>query len=168
MLAAGSAARGQAFLTKEEALRVCFPEPMRIEQRTVFLSEQQVRRIQDRARTKVTSKLVTYFVGFDSTGLRGFAFLETQIVRTMPQTLLVFLSPQAHIESVELVAFHEPLDYRPPQRWLELFRQRALDDDLWLKRGVHNIAGATITARTTVTTLRRVLATCETVVVRED
>jgi len=87
-------------------------------------------------------------------------FVETGIVRTMPQTLLIHVSPEAVVRSVELLAFHEPADYRPPEGWLRLFRDRPLDDELWLKHGIQNIVGATITSQTTIATVRRVLATC--------
>ena len=134
---------------------------MPIERRTAFLTDDEVRGIEERARAKVGSKLITYYIGIDSGRVYGYAFIETHIVRTMPQTLLIHVSPDAVIRSVELLAFHEPADYRAPQGWLTALQNRELDDELWLKRGVHNIAGATITAQTTIATLRRVLATYE-------
>lgn len=151
---------GQDHLTKEEALRLCFPEPAVIESRTVFLTDDQVREIEQRARSKVPSKLLTYYIGVDSTGIQGYAFIETAIVRTMPQTLLVSVGPDGQTRFVELLAFHEPADYRAPRRWLDQLHNRRLDEELWLKRGVQNIAGATITAHTTIDVIRRVLATC--------
>ena len=154
----------QSFISKEEALRLCFPEPMTIERRTAFLTDEEARAIEDRAHSKVPSRLLTYYVGRDSATIRGYAFIETDIVRTMPQTLLIHIAPDARVRSVELLAFHEPADYRAPQPWLDLFRNRRLDEELWLKRGLHNIAGATITGQTTISLVRRMLATCEIVV----
>lgn len=156
-----AAAPGQPVLTAQEALRLCFPEPMTVERHTLFLTEAQVQAIRERARAGVPSQLVTYYSGRDSSGVQGYAFIETHIVRTMPQTILVHVSPQSVIRSVELLAFHEPADYRAPERWFEQFDGRGIDSDLWLRRGVHNIAGATITSQTTLDVVRRILATVE-------
>jgi hypothetical protein len=153
------ATHAQGHLSKEEALRLCFPEPATIEPRTQFLTDEQVREIEQRARAMVPSKLLTYYIGVDSAGIQGYAFIETVTVRTMPQTLLVSIGPDGQTRFVELLAFHEPADYRAPRQWLDQLQNRQLDEDLWLKRGIQNIAGATITAHTTIAVIRRVLAT---------
>ena len=61
-------------------------------------------------------------------------------------------------ERVELLAFFEPPDYEPPARWLNQFKGRRLNDDLYLKRGLRNISGATLTAQSFADGVRRALA----------
>jgi len=158
---------GQVYLTRDEALKLYFPEALSVERKTVFLTDQQVDLIQSRARAKVESKVLTYYIGRDAAGVQGYAFFETQTVRTMPETYLVVVEPDSSVRAVEVLAFYEPEDYLPPKRWLGLFRNKTLRDDLWLKRGVHNIVGATISAQSITDGVRRILATFEVAVPKE-
>ncbi|MGH2567139.1 MAG: FMN-binding protein [Bacteroidota bacterium] len=158
---------GQVYLTRDEALKLYFPEALSVERKTVFLTDRQVDLIQSRARAKVESKVLTYYVGRSAVGVQGYAFFETQTVRTMPETYLVVVDPDSSVRAVEMLAFYEPEDYLPPNRWLGLFSNKTLRDDLWLKRGVQNIVGATISAQSITDGVRRILATFEVAVPKE-
>lgn len=149
---------GQVRMTREEALALYFPGAT-IERSTAFLTDGQVDAIQQRARASVESKIVTYYTASEENTPVGTAFLETKTVRTMPATFIVVINPDTTVRSVELLAFHEPEDYMPSRRWLDQFNEAGLRDDLFLKRGVQNIAGATLSARAISDAVRRLLAT---------
>lgn len=148
----------QVYLTRDEALKQYF-EDGAVEKKVVFLTDEQVTSIQEVARSKVESKIVTYYVGTRDDSIQGYAFFETHVVRTMPETFMAVVAPDGSLIGVEILAFYEPEDYLPPKRWLSLLRGRRLDDNLWLKRGVQNIVGATLSANAITTSVRRVLAT---------
>jgi Na+-translocating ferredoxin:NAD+ oxidoreductase RnfG subunit len=148
----------QAKLTKDEALALHFPG-MSVERSTIFLTEDQQAAIQRAARARVESKVVTTYVARHLGRVAGTAFFETMTVRTMPATIMVVVDPDTSIRVVELLAFTEPPDYQPSARWMSQFAGRTPADDLYLKRGVHAIAGATITAQTITDGVRRLLAT---------
>ncbi|MEX2115958.1 MAG: FMN-binding protein [Bacteroidota bacterium] len=156
----------QVYLTKDAALALYFPEAT-IERRTVFLTDSQVQVIQNSAKAKVSSRVVTYYVGMNAGRVTGYAFFETHIVRTMPATFMIVVNPDSTVRAVELLAFYEPEDYRPPKRWLELFGGKSMQSDLWLKRGVQNIVGATLSAQSISDGVRRTLALYETAVAGE-
>lgn len=149
----------QVFLTKDEALRIFFPEPASIERRNLFLTDAEVDRIQAQAKAKVGSKIVTYYVGRLDNHVQGYAFLDTRTIRTEPATYMVVINPDSSLRAVELLAFYEPEDYLPPKRWLSLFEKKKNNDDLWLKRGIHSISGATLSAQAITEGVRRILAT---------
>ncbi|MBI3587499.1 MAG: FMN-binding protein [Ignavibacteriales bacterium] len=157
---------GQVYLTKEQALKLYFPNAT-VERKTVFLTDQQVEKIQTQAKSKVESKLVTYYVGKGASGAEGYAFFETHVVRTLPETFMVVLEADGSIRAVEILAFYEPEDYLPPKRWLALFQKKNVQSDLWLKRGVQNIVGATLSAQGITEGVRKVLATFETAIPKE-
>jgi hypothetical protein len=71
---------------------------------------------------------------------------------------MVVVAPDGSIARVELLSFDEPLEYVPKPRWYEEFRGRRLDQELNLKRGIHAVTGATLTARATVAAVREALA----------
>jgi hypothetical protein len=158
---------GQVHLTRDEALNLAFPAVATIDRKTAFLDDQQVHQIQQLAKAKVESKIVTYYVGRADTGVVGYAFFETHIVRTMPETFMAVVSPDGTVKMVEILAFYEPEDYRPSTRWLGQFSHRRISEDLWLKRGVRNISGATMSAHALTEGVRRILATYS-VIVQKD
>lgn len=159
--------RAQVFLTKDEALKRAFGPSASIERRTVFLTDEQVEQIRKRAKAKVESKIVTYYVGKTDTGVQGYAFFETHVVRTMPATYMVVVSPDATVRGVEILAFYEPEDYLPPARWLNQFDGQRLSDELWVKRSIRNISGATLSAHAITEGSRRILATFEVALQKE-
>lgn len=163
----GAAAFGQVYLTKDEALKQYFPTATSIDRKTLFLTDQEVQNIQRKARSKVDSKIVTYYIGRRGTEALGYAFLETQIVRTMPETFMVVIDPEGAVEAVEILAFFEPEDYLPPKRWLALFRRKTSESDLWLKRGIQNIVGATLSAQGITEGVRKALVLYELAVSKE-
>jgi hypothetical protein len=160
------AARSQVYLTREAALELYFSGG-RVERRTLFLTDQEVSAIQSTAKARVPSKIVTYYVGRNEQKVIGYAFFDTHVVRTMPATIMIVVNPDSSIRAVELLAFYEPEDYRPPDRWLELFRGKTLRNDLWLKRGIHNIVGATLSAQSIADAVRVTLATFQAAVPKD-
>ncbi len=153
----------QIRMTRDDALEAYFPGAA-VERQTAFLTDEEVRRIQQRSQARVDSKVLTYYVARRNGRLTGTAFLETRTVRTMPVTFIAVVAPDSSIRAVEILAFHEPDDYAPPGRWLAQFTGRRLTDDLFLKRGIHTMAGATLTAQVLSDGARRLLASYEVVV----
>lgn len=90
--------------------------------------------------------------------LRGVAYLDHHRVRTLPETLLVVVTPEGAIKDVQVLEFHEPLEYMPGRIWYEQLLDRSLDRNLYLKRGIDGVTGATLTARATTQATRRTLA----------
>ncbi len=162
-LLCSTGAWAQVYLTKEAALQLYFPNAT-VERKTLFLTEEQVQVIQNSAKAKVTSRVVTYYVGMNNGMPEGYAFFETHVVRTMPAIFMIVVNPDSTVRAVELLAFYEPEDYRPPERWLDLFDGKSSKSDLWLKRGIQNIVGATLSAQSITDGVRRTLALFETAV----
>jgi hypothetical protein len=163
----GEPALAQVFLTRDEALREYFPPPAVIQRRTVYLTDAQVHGIEEQARAKVDSRLVTYYVATSGGKTLGYAFFVTHTVRTMPETFVAIVDPDSTVRGVEILAFHEPEDYRPTRRWLDQFNRIGPQSDLRLKRGIANIAGATITAEGITSRVRVILATFTTTIPKE-
>lgn len=112
-----------------------------------------------RAGTAPESRLFTYYRGTRDDALTGFAVIDIHTVRTLPEALLVVLTPTGTVERVVLLAFHEPPEYRPSERWLGQFAGRRLDTDGWrVGRDLHGISGATLTAHAVRDAVRRIVA----------
>lgn len=148
----------RVLLSQREALALAFPAEMLVERRTAYLTDEQQRRAQEAGHVKVESKVWAYYVGASSLGVRGYAYFETHVVRTMPETFMVALAPDGSVRFVEILAFLEPEDYLPRPRWLAQFPGRELDGELFVRRGIRNITGATLSSQALADGLRRVLA----------
>ncbi|UCH84064.1 MAG: FMN-binding protein [Candidatus Latescibacterota bacterium] len=156
----------EVFHSKESALRLAFPDADTVDKREIFLSSEQVEEVERLARVQVPSRLVTVYIGRKSGSPLGYAFIETHQVRTLPETILIVLEPDGRVRDIYMLAFHEPPEYGPPDRWLGQFQGRLLDDDLSLRGEVAGIAGATLTATAITAALRKTLATLQVALLR--
>lgn len=150
----------QLRLTQEQALRLAFPEPARIERRTAFLDDGQLERARQLAGpgVEIDQRLVTYYVGLNGSDPAGVAYFDAHRVRTLPEILMIVVSPTGSIARIEILRFSEPPEYRAPDSWLGQFTDQDLSDGLSLKASIANITGATLTARAVTDASRRVLA----------
>lgn len=158
---AGPGASAKVFLDQRAALALAFGEDARVERNAIFLSDAEMARARELAGkgVEIESALVTIYTGRSGAGaLLGTAYFDAHRVRTLPETLMVVVSPEGTVARVEILAFTEPEEYKPRPAWLEQFHGRALDRELALRRGVHGITGATLSAEAVTEAVRRVLA----------
>lgn len=166
LLSGAAGAYALVLHSKAEALQIAFPEAERVETQTFYLTEEQVTAVQDLAKAPVDSRLVTFHVGHADGAVLGHAFIETHIVRTFPETFLIVVSPDGRVEKLLVLAFYEPPEYLPPDRWLAQFDDKTLNPALRLRRDIHGIMGSTLTAQAVTRGVRKVLALFQ-VLIRE-
>lgn len=154
-------ARGEVFHSRESALRLAFDGADSVNTRTLVLDGEQVEAIEGRSGSRVPSRVVRAYVGYRDDTILGYAFIETHRVRSLPETVMVVVAPDGSVAATHLLAFHEPPQYRPPQRWLDQFDARPLDDRMALGRDIAGIAGSTLTAQAVTACVRRAAATAE-------
>lgn len=144
-------------LTREEALAAVYPgSEIRIER--VFLTPDQQKRAAKLAGVAIPSALVARYIATKGRLVVGRAYVDTHVVRTKRQSLLVSLDTEGLLKRIDVTAFLEPPEYMAPEPWLQQYPGRSLTDDLNLQRAIRPIAGATLTARATTEAARRVLA----------
>ncbi len=156
-LVAVASSPARTLITVDEALDLAFPG-CRVQRETVYLTKAQLTAITDLSGEPVASALTSRYVIQRDGALAGTVYLDTHLVRTLEETVMVVVRPDGSVGRVEVLAFREPPDYLPRDGWYRQFDGRALDDDLRLNRGVRAVTGATLTARATTSAVRRVLA----------
>lgn len=157
-LLGGGTAFAATLATRDAVLRRVFAGATRLDPRTMYLTPAQVESVRARARAPFDTPRLTYWEAARGDTLLGRAYLDTRPVRTMPATLLVAVGPDARVLAVCVLAFHEPMDYLPPQRWLERLVGRSLSERLRAGDQVDGITGATLSARAFTDAVRRCLA----------
>lgn len=160
MPAGPDAASAQTLLTQEEALELAFPAPTRVERKTAYLSEAQLRRARSLAGSDVAidQGIVTYYVGYRGERPVGVAYFDVHRVRTMAEVVMAVVDAAGRVERMDVLKFTEPPEYRAPAGWIDQIEGRPLDDDLSLNGSIRNLTGATLTARALTRAARRVLA----------
>jgi transcriptional regulator of nitric oxide reductase len=152
-------ADAKVYYSQREGLELAFPDADRVERRSFLLDDAEHAEIEQLARARMESRIVAVHVGWQGERLLGYAVIDVHNVRTVPEALMIVLTPEGTVRSVHILAFHEPTEYQPPERWLARFRGAELDPELQLGRGVHGISGATLSVRATTASVRRALAT---------
>jgi electron transport complex protein RnfG len=144
-------------ITREEALKAAFPGA-EIRSQVIFLTDPERQEVQKTSGSIVSSVLVASYRALQNGKEIGRAYLDTHTVRTKKQSLLVILHPDGTLKRVEVVAFLEPPEYLPSERWYQQFEGKALSENLKLDREIHAVTGATLTAKATMEAVRRVMA----------
>lgn len=151
-------ARARVEMTQDEALRLAFPPPQEVERKTLYLDDAMAAKIKTAAGVGIDVRVVPYYVGRAAGTVTGYAYFDTHLVRTLPETLMIRITPQGTIAAIDIVSFDEPSDYRVTGRWLEQFRGRAPDEAPGLPGAIRSLSGATLSARAVTDAARRVLA----------
>ena len=154
-------------ITRDEALSLAFPR-CRIESESAGLTDEEVARVRELAGTEPERRLVRAHRGVDEEGeIVGTAYVDVHRVRTLRESLLVVVDPEGRVARIELLAFAEPPEYAPRAKWYAQLVGKELDDHLSLRGSVRGIAGATLTSRAIVDSVRRILAVHAVLAARE-
>jgi hypothetical protein len=155
---AAAPAGGEVYLSQREALALAFPGADRIEKETTLLDDAQAAAVEKLSGAELESRLVTLHHGYRGDELLGHALIDVHTVRTLPEAFLVVLTPDGRVGNLRILAFYEPSEYKPPDRFLAQFDARTLDPELRLGGAIHGIAGSSLSARAVTTGVRRSLA----------
>ncbi len=145
LVAAAPAPAGKVFMDRDEALELAFPG-CAVERTTVYLDEEQVERIEALSKVEFEGSILYPYRALREGEVVGTAYFDTHRVRSKRETLMVVVGADGSVGRVEVLAFGEPVDYIPRDRWYGQFDGRPLDEDLTLGRKIRGVTGATLTA----------------------
>jgi transcriptional regulator of nitric oxide reductase len=153
-----AAAPAVVFYARDEALHLAFPDAERVETRDYFLTADQRADIERRSKSKVESDLVSVYVGRQGESITGYAFIDTHMVRTLPETFMVVLDAKGRVSATHVLAFHEPTEYMPTERWLKQFDRRNDPGEIRVGQAIASMTGSTLSAHAVAGAVRRALA----------
>lgn len=149
---------GTVYMTVPQALEKFFPPPITVEEKRAIFLDEQTKEIQKilGADEELDSRLVTYFIAKKGNQDVGRAYIDTHLVRTLKETIMIVVGTDEKIEGIQVLSFNEPPDYLAPGRWMEQFNGRSLETAS--KKDIHSITGASLTARSVTKSVRKILA----------
>lgn len=146
-------------LKPEDAVALAYPGAQALPE-TLYLTDAQSREAARISGEEIPSRMIKRFVVRKDGKRIGTAYLDSHRVRSSGETLCVALDARGGIIRIEVISFFEPAEYQPRAQWLGQFNGKGpahLENELQLKRGIHPITGATLTARAVTAASRRVL-----------
>ena len=129
---------------------------------------EEKKKIEAIAKGKLDSKVFTFYAGKQSGKIIGYAVFGSHIVKEKPVVYMVVINPDGSIKQVEIMAFYEPEERLPSKKWFKQFAGKILNDELWPKRGIDAVTGATIGVNTITQEIRKILAVFKIMVLMED
>ncbi|MGA7616044.1 MAG: FMN-binding protein [Thermoanaerobaculia bacterium] len=151
-------AHGRVFMDQQHALSTAFAPGTTVRRETVFLTDAQLQTARRLSGSDFEDKLVIRYAGVKDGKVIGWAYFDAHRVRTLPETIMVLVTPDGKISRVDILSFNEPMDYLPKERWLEQLDGHSLDDELALDRAIRPISGASLSGRAIVRASRKILA----------
>ncbi len=144
-------------VSREDALAAVFPGASIAADR-VYLTDAQADRIAELARGELDTKIIARYVATRGGRVVGRAYVDTHVVRTKRESLLISLESDGRVRRIDVTAFLEPPEYLAPEPWMRQYYAKPLGDDLAIQRAIRPIAGATLTTRAVNEAVRRILA----------
>ena len=143
--------------TCESALAAVFPGAA-VERRSVALSETEMAHAKELAGEAPASRLAIWHEATRDAVVIGRGWLDTHLVRTLPETILVSVDAQGRVLRIDVLTFREPREYLPPVKWLAQFDGKPLSNSLAVKRDIAALGGATLSGRAITKAVRCCLA----------
>jgi hypothetical protein len=132
---------------KPDPLRAIFPDADKFEAVDVLLSDEMAKRLEELARSRIPERMVTFYAARKGDAVLGYGVLQSHVVRTKRETLLVAFEPDGRIRRIVVLSFLEPPEYKPSERWLAQFAGKAATDRLAVGDDLAPISGSTLSAR---------------------
>lgn len=137
----------QVLISPLDAMKNSYGESSTIEKKNILLSKAQASRIQKSSMTKLNSKIFRVFKATKDSKLLGYGILVNKKVRSKNVVVLYFISKDSILKSIEVIAFNEPLEYLPSDKWNSQFENIPTEKMLRVSKEIPTITGATLSAR---------------------
>ncbi len=141
-----------------DLIKPSFPFDITVTKQQFTLNGKELKTVQKLAKAKLDSKTIRMYTAKKGKNVVGYAVLIIQTIRTKKAAVLYVIDKKENIKNIEIVAFNEPLEYKPKDRWKSVFKGKNLKDNLFSGKGIPTISGSTLSARTFADAARIALA----------
>jgi electron transport complex protein RnfG len=147
----------QVFYAQDEAIGRAFPGAGEVNRKNIVITSSRATVLSERYKAPVNPGISSYFEGLKEDGtLLGYAFIDSGVVRTHNGVFMVVMLPDGTLRDVFVLAFNEPPEYLPNEKWLGLLQGKALSEAPVVGKNVPPIMGSTLTVNAITRSIRRV------------
>ncbi len=140
-------ARGEAFLTEPQALKIALPKSESVTAESRALTEAQREELQTKSRLRFPEKEYRFFLGKTKDKVDGYAVILNEIGKHEYITFIVGISAKGEVTEVAVMEFRESRGGEvQEQRFLRQFRGKKASDAIQVDRDIVNYTGATLSS----------------------
>lgn len=126
--------------------------------KSMLLTNKQAKAIEAKAHMKLHSKIVRLYLANKEGQTYCYGIVLSRKVRTKKAAVLYMIAQTGTIKAIEILAFTEPPEFKPKEKWINNLKGKNLNDPLRVGRDVPTISGATLSARNVTEGARLALA----------
>jgi len=153
----------KVLISPVDAMKYCYGFKSEISKKNILLSTKQVKEIQKKAKVRVKSKIFRVFTAKKGKEIIGYGILLNRKVRSKNGATLYMISKNSKLKGIEIIAFNEPMEYIPSNRWLSQFSGLSTSKEPRVGKDISTITGATLSARAITDGARLAFALYDTV-----
>lgn len=142
----------------DTAMGSSFSSDINIVKKNILLNKNEAKNLQKIAQHKRKSKIFKVYLAKKDSEVVGYGVLISQKVRSKNAVVLYSISKDGILKNIEIIAFNEPLEYLPSQKWKEQFKNKRTEDQLEVGTDIATISGATLSASAITNSSRVALA----------
>jgi len=150
----------------EDAVKEVFPGA-KIEKKNILIPKAKKVLISKISRKPLKSSIFTVYIAKEDNKVLGYAILHSHKVRTKNEVALISFDKDCNVIDTEIIAFYEPPEYIPSDKWQKNFEGKNKDNLPVLRQNIPNITGATLSTQALTTGVREAIAICE-IVLKEQ
>ena len=144
------------YLTKKQALKIAFPGADSVDQKKIWLTDDQRVAIGQITLEKIEDQRITYYAGKKADKPMGYMVIDHVIGKSFPMTFMVVLNLDGTVRNVEIMVYREPRGWEVKYKsFLSQFFGRNADSDF---RDINSITGATLSVRAMTKGVRKAVA----------
>jgi Na+-translocating ferredoxin:NAD+ oxidoreductase RnfG subunit len=147
------------YLTVPEAQKALFPAADRFEPKNIELTDEQVDKIKEISGVRQRTKKPQIWRAYSKKKMLGLLIVDEVIGKHEYITYSAALSPEGKVLGIEILTYRETHgDEVRTAEWREKFKGKTLSDPFKLDQDVPNISGATLSCRSLLDGVKRLLA----------
>ena len=133
-----------------DAMKHSFGVNSEISKKNILLKSDQVKKISQDAKAKLSTKIFRVFKAIKNNKTIGYGIIINRKVRSKNAVVLYIISADSVLKSIEVIAFNEPMEYLASKNWILQFENVNTDKMLRVGKEIPTITGATMSARSIV------------------
>ncbi|SNZ06384.1 FMN-binding domain-containing protein [Persephonella hydrogeniphila] len=151
---------GGLLIKPEEAIKKIFPD-YSFEKKSFMIDRKTKSLIQKKFRTKLKSSIFRVYLIKKGSEIKAYGLLHSHRVRTKKETILIVMDKNCSVLDIEVIAFYEPPEYIPPEKWIKNLKGKNPETPPVIKKNIPNITGATLSSRAIADATRQAIGICE-------
>lgn len=144
-----------------DAIKATYGDDVSVVKKNIMLKGYQAKTISKKTKVKLKTKIYRSFIVSKNDKTIAHAIIMVNKIRTKNAVVLYMIDINDTLRSVEIIAFNEPPEFMPNDKWLAQFDEKTSQDTLRLQRDISTITGATLSARSLTQNARLALGIVE-------